>query len=136
MAQSLPPVPHQSVLTERTSGLLVPVWAEWFTKLFNRVGGSLAPDSTDANGYQKLPSGIYLQWGVTASLGSGTTTAVSFPVAFPTACRQVIAGVRDNSGVATTATGQWGTGGYGTTGFSLYNRTSVALTFNWFAVGY
>lgn len=92
--------------------------------------------STGASGYQKLPSGVYIQWGITSSLGSGTTTNIALPTAFPTACRQVIAGVRDNSAIATTTTGQWGTGNYSASAFDLYNRTSSALTFNFLAVGH
>lgn len=92
--------------------------------------------STNASGYQKLPSGIYIQWGVTGSISSGTTSSISLPVAFPTACRQVVAGIQGNSASATTATGHWGTGNYSTTAFDLYNRTSLAFTFNYFAVGY
>lgn len=91
--------------------------------------------SQGASGYQKLPTGLYVQWGVTTSLASGSSTSINFPTAFPTGCLQVIAGIRDNSGIATTATGQWGTGNYSASSFSLYNRTSGALTFNWFAVG-
>lgn len=91
--------------------------------------------SQSTSGYQKLGSGLYVQWGVTGSLASGSSTSINFPTAFPTACFQVISGIRDNSGVAVTTTGQWGTGGYGVSSFSIYNRTSEALTFNWFAVG-
>lgn len=92
--------------------------------------------SANASGYQKLPSGVYIQWGVTASLNSGTTTSISLPVAFPTSCLQVVTGIQGNSAVSTASTGQWGTGNYSTTAFDLYNRTSVALTFNYIAVGY
>lgn len=136
MAENLPPVPHTTPIIERQTGLLVPVWSDWFQKVFSRLGGSLAQESHATSGYQKLPSGLYLQWGVTASLSSGTTTSISFPTAFPTACLQVLAGVRNNSAVATTTTGQWGTGNYSASAFDLYNRTSVALTFNYFAVGH
>jgi hypothetical protein len=93
--------------------------------------------STNATtGYLKLGSGIYLQWGVTASIASASTSSVAFPLAFPTACVQVLTSVRDNSAVATTATGQVGSGNYSAAGFDLYNRTSVAQVFNWFAVGF
>lgn len=91
--------------------------------------------SVSTSGYQRLPFGLYVQWGVTGSTASGGTAAVTFPLEFPTACRQVIAGIRDNSAVATTATGQVGTGNYSTTGCSIYNRTSVAQTCNWIAIG-
>lgn len=40
-----------------------------------------------ANGYQKLPSGLIIQWGQ-ASPSSGTVT-VTFPIAFPAACAAV-----------------------------------------------
>lgn len=88
-----------------------------------------------ASGYQKLGSGIYIQWGITTSLSSGTTTSISFPIAFPTACRQVIPGISGNSASSTAATGHIGTGNYSTTAFDLYNRTSLSYTFNWIAVG-
>lgn len=89
-----------------------------------------------ASGYQKLPNGLYVQWGITASLSSATTTTITLPIAFPTACLQVVPGIRNNTATATTTTGHFGSGNYSTTGFDLYNRTSVALTFNWMAVGY
>ena len=38
--------------------------------------------SKTQNGYQKLPSGVILQWGVVAE----NVTNVTFPVAFPTSC--------------------------------------------------
>lgn len=128
MAQDLPPVPIQSQITDGY-GTITRIWSEWFRNLM--------VSSTRANsGTLSLPGGITIQWGVTASLNSATSTAITFPTAFAASCMQVIAGVRDNSAVATAATGQWGTGNYSASGFNLYNRTSVALTFNWFAVGY
>lgn len=93
-------------------------------------------NSIAGSGYQKLPSGLYFQWGTTGSLTSASTTSTSFPVAFPTACLHVFLGIRNNSAVATTATGQFGTGNYSATAFDLYNRTSVSHTFNWIAVGH
>lgn len=93
-------------------------------------------NSIAASGSQKLPSGLILKWGVTGSVSSGSTESVTPAAAFPTACLQVFASIRDNSAVATTTTGQWGTGNYSVSGFDIYNRTSGALTFNWMAVGH
>lgn len=42
------------------------------------------------NGYQKLPSGIVLQWGSTSPTGSDGTLVTNFPIAFPNACLQVL----------------------------------------------
>lgn len=39
--------------------------------------------SLAANGYQKLPSGLIIQWGSFNGAGSGATTTVTFPIAFP-----------------------------------------------------
>lgn len=91
--------------------------------------------SLSASGYQKLPSGLYIQWGSTGSLGSASNTTVSFPTSFPSSCFQVMAGITANSGGAVGATGHWGTGNYTASGFDLYNRTSAAYAFNWMAVG-
>ena len=47
--------------------------------------------SLAANGYQKLPSGLIIQWGsdVYAS-GAGGRKTVSFPIAFPNTCTSVV----------------------------------------------
>lgn len=44
--------------------------------------------SLGAAGYQRLPSGLIMQWGAGAAPASGTVT-VTFPIAFPTACRSL-----------------------------------------------
>lgn len=134
METKLPPVPHASKLTE-AAGFLTQVWADWFNKAQRRLSGDFASTQASTAGYQQLPSGLYLQWGITASLGSATTTTITFPINFPTACFQVWSGIRNNSAAATSETGQWGTGGYATSGFDLHNRTSAAYVFNWMAVG-
>lgn len=128
MANDIPPVPIQSPIASRT-GYINTVWAQWFNKL---IGSS----ARSTSGYLKLPGGIIVQWGITGSLSSGTTNAVEFPFAFPSGCLQVFAGIRNNSASSTSATGHHGTGNYSETGFDLYNRASVAFTFNWIAVGY
>lgn len=55
------------------------------TNQFNKSG----QHSLASAGYQKFPGGLIFQWG-TASVNSAGTT-VTFPVAFPTACRNVMA---------------------------------------------
>lgn len=87
-------------------------------------------------GNHRFPSGFRIQWGFTGSVSSGAVGSVSFPTAFPTACLFVICGIQDNAAVPTSATGQVGTGGQNPSGFEIYNRTSVAHSFNWIAVGY
>ncbi len=129
IVRDLPPVPQQAPVVD-DSGLVTQIWSEWLRKLSGASSEKLV------TGYQKLPGGVVIQWGVTGSLLSGSSNVVSLPTAFETGCLQVLAGVRDNSAVSTAATGQWGTGNYTVSAFNLYNRTSVALTFNWLAIGY
>ena len=50
-----------------------------------------------ANGWQKLSSGLIIQWGLTATGGTVVTT---FPLAFPTACFSVVAVANGTTGGA------------------------------------
>lgn len=46
--------------------------------------------SLAANGYQKLPGGLIIQWGKTGVLSDdAAATVVTFPIAFPNACLSV-----------------------------------------------
>ncbi len=59
----------------------------------NEFGSSLA-----ANGYQKLPSGLIIQWGNAYIPVNGTT--FNFSIAFPNSCASlVITGMNDIGGV-------------------------------------
>ncbi len=83
--------------------------------------------SKASNGYQKLPSGLIIQWGFAALSNSGTP--VTFPIAFPSA------GV---SAVATSA--QTGTvfadaAAVTTTGFTGYSSSGTNGAY-WIAIGY
>lgn len=44
------------------------------------------------NGYQIMPGGLIMQWGQSAAFTTEGSQEVLFPVVFPTACLQVIAG--------------------------------------------
>jgi len=96
----------------------------------------------DVNGYQKLPSGLIMQWGVYSGvLVHGTSYTVTFPISFPTACLTVLPSVFQNSLISTTTslgffkvmtkqktdfTGQWGWTAGG----------SAQTDFNYLAIGY
>jgi hypothetical protein len=59
------------------------------------ITGSLA-----ATGWQRLPSGLIFQWGRTASTGS--SVAITFPVAFPNTCFQGFATPHQSAAFAGT----------------------------------
>lgn len=65
--------------------------ASWFAVGgSNQLGAASAfGSSLSANGYQKLPSGLIIQWGYISSIGPGGGVTVTFPVAFPNACRNI-----------------------------------------------
>ena len=101
---------------------------------------ALAPRVLNANGYHKLPSGLILQWG--SGGGTGADPAIVFPLAFPAACRSVVATCRVVS--ADPALVACAVDLVTTTGFTARPRFAqsggtVAYannTFNWFAVGH
>ena len=52
-----------------------------------------------SNGFQKLPSGLILQWGATATIASGATLTVTLPLAFPANLFFVGCNAQSSSGV-------------------------------------
>lgn len=46
--------------------------------------------SKTANGYQKLPSGLIMQWGISAMIAPNSDGTVIFPLAFPLTCVSVV----------------------------------------------
>ena len=71
--------------------------------------------SLASNGYQRLPSGLILQWGTGSASNGGS---VSFPIAFPNACLFAIAG-DSNVGENLTNAQNIGVSGTSTTAFTI-----------------
>ncbi len=95
------------------------------------AAGFAGNKSLAANGYYKFPGGLIVQWGATGVAGS-STSAVTFPVAFPTACQSVMCTYQTSAPPANSCTG----GSITTSGFTAANGSSGAQTIMWFAVGY
>ena len=51
---------------------------------------NLPGTGTQGNGYQVLPGGLIVQWGITQSVGDDSNSSFTFPFAFPTACHSVV----------------------------------------------
>lgn len=101
------------------------------------VGGS----SLAASGWKKYPdanspTGYFIeQWGTSAGSASADT-AVTFPIAFPTACLSVVYAVQSSSpGVSAQATVPATTTGFS---FAAYNNSTVRQPsgIQWIAIGY
>lgn len=85
--------------------------------------------SLGANGYQKLPGGLIVQWGTCTA--NTTPAAVTFPITFPTACQSVVLTSKNSSGT----TYQLGASSVTTTGFNAHNG-SASMSCFFIAIGY
>lgn len=81
-----------------------------------------------AIGYQKLPSGLIIQWGGNIFTSAGA--AVTFPIAFPSLCIGVFATDNDNANVAAFAAGNLSKTGF--VGRSIAGAEGAI----WLALGY
>lgn len=134
--------------TETTAGLLeiaTALEAQSFTANKAIDGAKLAAAFKGSNyllatsGYQKLPSGLIIQWGKIT--GSYNTTAFSFPLAFPTAC--LSCGVMDVNGDVTGNAEYVQVYGFTATTVKAITYTDIApgntigsVSFGWLAIGY
>lgn len=73
---------------------------QWYAINGSAALGAFGPFAASlvAAGYQRLPSGLIVQWGSFTSSNSADV-AVTFPVAFPTACRHLALGAQCVSGL-------------------------------------
>lgn len=92
--------------------------------------------SFTANGYQKLPSGLIMQWGNGGALTENQTQTISYPIGFPSAVAVVMTTITGN----TSASGDNGS-------VDIVSRNSTSFTakstsqpnisgFSWFAIGF
>lgn len=93
-----------------------------------------------ANGYQKLPSGLMLQWGLVTT-GTNGVGSLLFPTAFPTACCSIqLTGWTAGASAAGAAS----LGTFSNSGATVYGMmisptsgtAPIALTMHWLAVGF
>ncbi len=102
--------------------------------------------SLAASGYQRLPSGLIIQWGTGQNTSAGIAQTVTFPTAFPTACLEVVACEGEASN------GTWGQGNPTVHGVSTITATNfsenrliwqgsswsgaTSITYRYIAIGY
>lgn len=97
--------------------------------------------SLGTSGYQKLPSGIIIQWGRASS--ANTDVPITFPMAFPVACRSLVVNAAVDPGAASVVAVMVdqidGTLGAALRPRVVVNGGAVGMTsvvMNWIAVGY
>ncbi|WP_207552520.1 pyocin knob domain-containing protein, partial [Chromobacterium violaceum] len=127
-------------------------WQPW-QQLWHS-GNQVFSSLIEGNGYQKLPSGLIIQWGqgsLTATLGlpSGFTTAlfatgeITFRTSFPTVCCSIMVNGNENSVSGQVQEGYFWVGGRSkekaTIGYTQAFGSSGAgerTAFDWIAIGY
>jgi hypothetical protein len=83
-------------------------------------GGFSTPSFSSSkvtSGYQKLPSGLIIQWGITAASITGGSMSATFPIAFPNTCLFAAGASTANS----APTAWMATGTTTTTGATFWN---------------
>lgn len=96
--------------------------------------------SQGTNGYQRLPSGLIIQWGANSTAVGAASANFSFTVPFPSACLQIVASDSGNSCIPV------GVSALNNSQFILYRAGKVytnvgdlvvpgIVAFRWFAVG-
>lgn len=86
-------------------------------------------------GYITLPSGLIIQWGTSAAIAAGGGQAVTFPLAFPTACFRVLTSPYTSAN--NTSVFSVGARAVTTSGFTATNNsgTSGSVSASWIALG-
>ena len=88
--------------------------------------------SLATNGYQKLPGGLILQWGVTQNITAGVQLTVTFPIAFPNSSLQIVGTIGSNFATATTFTSIYKTS---SSQFKASINSGSGAVY-WIAIGY
>lgn len=105
------------------------VWSAW-SEIWRTTG---VAESLNNPGYQRLPSGMILQWGQN-SIAANSNQAITFPVAFPFFCFSVVATLTNTIADLTTQfTPQ--VRGLTATSVVLRNIGATNQDFLWQAVG-
>lgn len=127
----------------RMDDLLGGGWTSWVELVHSgNIGNSgiFGARAFTNNGYQTLPSGLIIQWGSTnqSSTAASGSAAITFPIAFPAAVRQVYAHDPNDSidTIGWDVTARAAT----MTGFEMAwarsrGSTGAPGTINWFAIG-
>lgn len=97
---------------------------------FGLWGTSNSPSSIAANGYQKMASGLIIQWGKTDVVAPGSIINIVFPISFTTAAKAV--NITVESGTASTGS----VSGLSTNQCGVIHNDPTSRQINWVAIGY
>jgi hypothetical protein len=90
--------------------------------------------SLASSGYQKLPGGLIMQWGISSSIGPDGTETITYPTAFPSAVGSVQ--ITPIISLQIGGQGVQSVQSVSTSSFVINNGLDAAMPFYWMAVGY
>jgi hypothetical protein len=122
----------QTVAPSTSGNVLTSNGTTWNSSALSSL--SAFDKSLSANGYQKLPGGLIMQWGESASVNTDSSVSVTFPIVFPSACVSVV--ITGNKSMVTSGQGIQTVQSVSTTGFQINNGQDASMTFFWLAMGY
>lgn len=93
-----------------------------------------ANQSLSANGYQRMPGGLIMQWGVLPAMAADTPTAITFPITFPNACFAVSPSAELASNTSDSAISYRLLATNGVTFVNMFTQTTAAGRY--IAIGY
>ena len=96
------------------------------------IGSSVFDASLGSSGYQKLPSGLILQWGRSVIAG-GASALITYPIAFPNQAFWAVAGIDDGTNSTTAASAI--TSGVEQTALTVRNRSATSDICWWMTLG-
>lgn len=103
-------------------------------KLASAFGG--ANQSLATSGYQKLPGGLIIQWGVTTLTGGASYTTVTLPIAYTTTHFGVYGNAVENVGGSSSEAIEFGARNLANfEALCLSGVSPVNSKFNWFSIG-
>ncbi len=105
-------------------------WTDWTAQYTS---------STGVNGYQKMPTGVIIQWGTSTIAASTSSSAITFPISFPSRCGSVVCQNTYSNGRNIA----YSVASVGQNGFSAHPYVTgtnavptASVSFFWMAIGY
>lgn len=97
-----------------------------------------ANQSLTATGWQKLPGGLIIQWGVASGQAAATSQVITLPVTFPSQILQAFVTILGTSAEPGENISSLKTGNFTTSQFTIYTgAVSPAVTVpRWFVIGF
>ena len=102
----------------------------------NKILELLLARSIASPGYQKLPSGIIIQWGTTPASSSSAGVSTSFPLPFPNTCWTVNLQVSASSNGFMASVESISSTGFTSSMYSNNTTRAAGVTAHYVAIGY